>query len=219
MNSHQIKTFTNIPSLENLKNHYPSLKAIFFDMDGTLFNTEPHHAKAFLQMGMENKITPPYSKEIIHQMLVGKADYLVYDIVKSWPGFPTHWTQDEFVKLKNQYLLKILEGTDSFEFFSPDTNHLLINAKKDNLFLGLVTSSEKIITEKLLKMTSVDHLFDLKLTRDDCLKHKPDPWPYLKALEMSKVHPHEALIFEDSQVGLEAALNSGSHVAHVKWHV
>ncbi len=102
MSSSKIKVFSNVPSLQNLKSEYPNLKAIFFDMDGTLFNTEPHHAKAFIQMGVENRITPPYSKEIVHQLLVGKADYLVFDIVKSWPGFPPDWTKEDFIKLKNQ---------------------------------------------------------------------------------------------------------------------
>ena len=207
-----------IPHLSDLTAGFPGIRGLFFDMDGTLFNTEPHHAKAFIEIGIEYQIRPPFSEDVIHELLVGKADHLVYEIVKSWQGFPAHWSVDEFVKSKNNYLLKILENSEPESFFPNSLLTLLEDAKRADFFLALVTSSEKVITERLLEIAKIQNIFDIKLTRDDCPKHKPDPWPYLEAKKLSGLDSHQILIFEDSHVGLAAATASGSHVIKVEWH-
>ncbi len=212
------KILKKIPTFEDLKNDYPSLKALFFDMDGTLFNTEPHHTKAFVKIGHDFEISPPHTLEEIHALLVGKADYLVYEIVKNWPGFPSSLTCEDFIELKNKNLFKILDQSDSEHFFSPSLNELILSAKRDKIYLALVTSSEKVITQKLLELANIHHHFDLLITRDDCPRHKPDPWPYLNALKLSGLKPHEVIIFEDSEVGLTSARGSGAHVIKVEWH-
>jgi HAD superfamily hydrolase (TIGR01509 family) len=84
--------------------------------------------------------------------------------------------------------------------------------------IALITSSERKITEELLRLVGLNDFFNFVLTRDDSLKLKPDPWPYLKALELSGLSQDEVIIFEDSDVGLEAALQSGCHVAKVEWY-
>lgn len=209
--------FKSIPELFELQAGYPGLKAMFFDMDGTLFNTESYHADALLKMAAIYNIRSPYSIEVVHELMVGKADHLVFDIIKDWEGVPRHWTVKDFVDQKNNFLIEILAQVDSRDYFPEKTFKLLEEAKQAGLYLALVTSSEKIITEELLKMAKLADLFDLILTRDDCLNHKPDPWPYLRALDVSGHDKSSTLIFEDSHVGLSAALSSGAHVIKVEW--
>jgi HAD superfamily hydrolase (TIGR01509 family) len=103
-------------------------------------------------------------------------------------------------------------------YFAPEVLRLLNEARKDGMFIALVTSSEKVVTEELLKFTRMDTFFDFVLTRDDTPHVKPDPWPYLKAREVSGFEIFETLIFEDSTVGLEAATSSGAHVIKVEWY-
>jgi len=209
--------FKKIPALKELQEGFPGLEALFFDMDGTLFNTEEHHAQALLMMADKYKIIPPHSPEMVHELLVGKADHLVFDIIKGWEGMPKHWTTKEFVDEKTQNLIEILKAVDPNSFFPKELLAFLKDAKKEKLYLALVTSSEKVITEILLKMTGIYDYFELILTRDDCPTHKPDPWPYLKAIDVSGHPKGSVLIFEDSQVGLSAAQASGAHVIKVEW--
>lgn len=209
--------FQKIPHLKELQEGFPGLQALFFDMDGTLFNTEEHHAQALFMMAKKYNIIPPHSPEMVHELLVGKADHLVFDIIKGWEGMPKHWTTKDFVDEKSNNLIEILKQIDPHTFFPQEILTILKEAKKENLYLALVTSSEKVITEILLKMTGIYDFFDLILTRDDCPTHKPDPWPYLKALEISGINRHSVLIFEDSHVGLSAAQDSGAHVIKVEW--
>lgn len=209
---------TKVPTLKELKTGFPDLRALFFDMDGTLLDTEIYHTQAFLKIGKDHNIVPPHSPEVIHGLLVGRADHLVFEVVRHWQGFPKEWTARDFVNEKNQNLLSILKSIPREKFLPKEVVNLLEEARLDKLTLALVTSSERVVTEELLRMGGIRDFFPTVLTRDDCPHHKPDPWPYRKALELTKMNPHEVIIFEDSEVGIAAAQGSGSHVMRADWH-
>jgi HAD superfamily hydrolase (TIGR01509 family) len=211
-------SFKNIPTIHEIKNGYPSVRALFFDMDGTIFNTEFIHAEALLKMALKYQIKIPFNPQTMYELMVGKADHLLFDIIQSWEGVPQHWNVESFVLEKNSLVIEILQKTSLETYFATGVQKLLKEAKSNGFYLGLVTSSEKIITKKLLKLTELENFFHLILTRDDCPKHKPDPWPYLKAMEISGHETHEIIIFEDSRVGIEAAIASGNHVIKVEWY-
>lgn len=210
--------FTRIPTLEELKSGFPGLKGIFFDMDGTLLDSERYHTQAFLKIGKDFGITPPHPPEVVHGLLVGRADHLVYEVVKHWKGFPSEWSASDFVAEKNKNLLGILRSVPRKAFLPDAIVSLLTEIRSVNLKLALVTSSERVVTDELLRMSEITELFHLILTRDECPSHKPDPWPYRKALELTGLSAEEVLIFEDSEVGIIAAQGSGAHVARVDWH-
>lgn len=217
MNSIPI-TFKQVPDMLSLKNQFPSLRGLFFDMDGTLFNTENIHALALTEMAHKHQIKPPYPKEQLIPLMMGKADHILFEIMKNWDGVPVNWRTEDFIEEKNSIMIKFLSSTPVESFFSRELAKLLKDAEESEYFLGLITSSEKIITHELLKISGLSEVFNLILTRDDCPKHKPDPWPYLKAKEMSGLKSQEILIFEDSEVGLEAAIQSGPQVIKVEWY-
>lgn len=219
MSNAKTNLMKQIPDLKALRNGWPALKGVLFDMDGTLLDTEKYHTQAFLKIGKDHKIVPPHAPHVIHELLVGRADHLVFEVVRHWPGFPAHWTARDFVNEKNANLLSILSHIPTADFLPAAIVSLLTEIKKSQLSLALVTSSERVVTEKLLRMGNVDSFFDLVITRDDCPVHKPDPFPYKKALEMLNLLPEEALVFEDSEVGVTAATLSGAHVVKVDWHV
>lgn len=210
--------FQKVPTLAELKAGFPSLKALFFDMDGTLFNTETVHAEAMFMIAKKYKIRPPHPPEAVHQLMMGKADHLVFEIIKDWEGVPKEWTAEDFISEKNQNLSELLKTTPSESYFSPHVHNLLKEARDGGLFIALVTSSEKVVTEELLRIAKLDTFFDFVLTRDDSPQVKPHPWPYHKAREVSGFEVFEILIFEDSHVGLEAATTSGAHVIKVEWY-
>jgi HAD superfamily hydrolase (TIGR01509 family) len=210
--------FQTVPTLGELKAGFPFVKALFFDMDGTLFNTESIHAEAMLMIAKEYKIRPPFNPEVVHELMMGKADHLVFEIIKDWEGVPSAWTAENFIALKNANVIELLRKMKNSTYFSKEVSKLLNEARKSGYFIALITSSEKIVTQELLKIARLDNFFDFVLTRDDTPHVKPDPWPYLKALSVSGFEGYETLIFEDSHVGLESATLSGSHVIKVEWY-
>ena len=210
--------FKNFPTLTELTETFPGIKALFFDMDGTLFDTEKYHIAAMVRIGKTHKIIPPYGPEEVHNLMVGRADHLVFEIIKHWENFPKHWSVKDFVDEKNKFFLESLTSVSSSTYYSPKIHKLILDAKGAGLKIALVTSSERAVTEALLKISGLSSLFELILTRDDCPKHKPDPWPYIEAQRFFGLEPKEALIFEDSEVGFQAASASGSHAVKVTWY-
>lgn len=214
----QAITFKEIPTLSLLQASYPALKALFFDMDGTLFNTESFHEKALQSIAMTYKIRPPIGPEEVHALMMGKADHLIFEIVRYWENFPKNWTVEDFVNAKNEHLLKALSAVSADVYFMPEMRELLLKAKQEGIYLALVTSSEKVVTQKLLALAGLEKFFHLEITRNDSPEVKPHPWPYLEAKKISGFDNTEIIIFEDSEVGLMAAKASGPHVIKVGWY-
>jgi HAD superfamily hydrolase (TIGR01509 family) len=207
-----------VPNLNTLKAGYPEIQTLLFDMDGTLFDTEKYHTLALQSIGREQDIRPPFGPSELHQLMMGKADHLLFEIIKDWPGFPSGWDVHTFVNEKNRHLLEVLKVIDSKLFFSTKIETLLKESNDAGINIGLVTSSEKVITQELLKMSNSSHYFHFILTRDDSLRVKPDPWPYIEAMKYFNSNSINTLIFEDSHIGIQAATSSGAHVIKAEWY-
>ena len=70
------------------------------------------------------------------------------------------------------------------------------------------TASKKNLY-RVLKHFNLDLYFDIIISGDDVSKGKPSPEVYIKALDLLDCEPEEALVFEDSEVGCEAAEAAG----------
>ena len=207
-----------VPDLAALNAGFPGLKTLLFDMDGTLFDTEKYHTLALQSIGQDQNIIPPFGPDKVHQLMMGKADHLLFELIKDWPGFPSSWSVSTFVREKNRYLLKILENISGDSYLSASIVSLLEEANASGLQVGLVTSSEKIVTDELLRITKLEKFFAIVITRDDSLKVKPDPWPYIRAMEHFGAQPETTVVFEDSLVGLESARAAGTHLIKAEWY-
>lgn len=212
-----LKKFTSIPSLETLLDLNPSTRALLFDMDGTIFHSEPIHALAMQELGKHYKIIPPITPEEVHRLLVGKADHLVFDLIKEWSLFPKDLTLEKFVSEKNDILVSLIPAHRE-KMLHPSIELIFQEAKRLNIPMAIVTSSEKVVTYRLVEELQVKDHFDFILTRNDCPLHKPHPWPYLKAVEKFGLKSHEVIVFEDSQVGMEAALAAKCPTVQAAWY-
>ncbi len=94
---------------------------------------------------------------------------------------------------------------------------LLQEIKENEFSLGLVTSSERVITHALLEKSGYKKYFDLIITLQDVKDPKPHPGPYIMAMQQLNIGRLECVIFEDSPTGLRAALDSGCRSIKVDW--
>jgi beta-phosphoglucomutase len=81
---------------------------------------------------------------------------------------------------------------------------------------ALVTTASRQNTFDILEKFDLVEVFDLILTHDDVDKSKPNPEGYIKAMSFFNAAPKECLIFEDSDVGIQAAEATGANVFIVK---
>ena len=82
--------------------------------------------------------------------------------------------------------------------------------------IALVTTASRKNTYQLLEYTEKTALFDLILTAEDVKKHKPDPEGFLKAINFFGAKEEDCIIFEDSDVGVEAALKTKASVVRIE---
>ena len=212
-----LKKFNEIPSIDTLLGLNPDAKAFIFDMDGTIFHSEPIHALALQSLGKKYSIVPPITPEEIHKLLVGKADHLVHDLIKEWPTFPAELNLERFILEKNDILIDLIPAHREV-MLHPSMDLIFQEAMKRKIPFALVTSSEKKVTYRMLEELKIKNYFQFILTRDDCPLHKPHPWPYLKALEMLSRQSHEVIVFEDSNVGMEASLAALCPTVQAAWY-
>lgn len=85
----------------------------------------------------------------------------------------------------------------------------LLRLSKEEYKIVLVTTASKENTYDILQKFGQTGLFDLILTNEDVIKTKPDPEGYLKAIKYFGARPEECIIFEDSDIGAEAAAKAG----------
>lgn len=78
--------------------------------------------------------------------------------------------------------------------------------------IALVTTASKKNTMEILNYTKKANLFDRVITSEDIINPKPDPEGFNLAIKEFEVKPEDIVIFEDSEVGIQAAKKTGASI-------
>lgn len=180
-------------------------KLAIFDLDGTLFDTNRVNWMAY------NQALKKYNKEIsydyFHENCNGRhfRDFL--------PGiFPCEEKvlMEIHQEKKKNYKEYISEARPNAHLFE------ILNAMKDKYHVALVTTASRENTSDILTYFHCTELFDLVITAEQCKERKPSPEGFLMAMDYFRVSSSNTVIFEDSDVGIEAARLSGASVIKVE---
>lgn len=181
------------------------IKAIITDFDGTLVNTfnanfYAYH-EAFKQYGYE--LTRDQYKECYGLRYDAFCDKM--DI-----------KQDDRKPIKE---LKKKIYPDFFDYLTINQN-LLTFIRASHILYGIKTCIASTATKEnlynVLKYFEIEDAFDIIITGENVSKGKPDPEVYLKALNLLECDTDEVIVFEDSEVGCEAAENAELNYIKVK---
>ena len=175
------------------------LKTVIFDQDGVILNSEKINVAsalyAFAKLGVQ-------IDEADKKMIIGihPTDYKNTLLAKYNVDF------DQYTKIKSEYYY---QQVDNVELFSK-TIEIIKELKRKKIPLGLVTSSKRATTERMMKKAGLAGVFKAMICFEDCELRKPAPDCYLKAAEKLGLAPYECLAVEDSYPGLLAAKASGA---------
>lgn len=211
-----LKTF---PVFEEFIKKHNNIKAFAFDMDGTLLNTEHLHAQAHLSLiNTHSAEQNLYNFEKMLNDFMGIDDLTVFKQLKSEKLIPEQQSFDDFQKLKNHEISKILNNSKLDSYRSPFLLDFIKKAKTYGIKIFLVTSSERALCELLLKLFEIYDLFDFITTRNDVKKCKPHPQPYLQTFKSNDINPLDSIVFEDSDAGYTSGKSSGAFTYKVSWY-
>jgi HAD superfamily hydrolase (TIGR01509 family) len=177
-------------------------KAVLFDLDGTVADTEP-----IWRIALTNVLTP---------INLGWFDYdeLPFGITTEQKLKYILTRYKEYVEEKQDVKALVLKANAEFikilETYDLDTKdgfwQLAFELKEQKqLKLGLVTNTPRNLTEKVLTKLGISQTFDIIVTGDEVKKLKPDPEIYNLAAKKLNLNPEEILVFEDSPTGAASA--------------
>ena len=191
-----------------------NIKAIIFDMDGVMFDTERLYEEAFAMIakkwGYEYEVTEEFIKsfkgkkkeaiKVMYKTLLDKVS-----IERTGKEFDA----DEHIKQVLEYLDNYIENNGM-----PIKNgliELLQYAKINNIKIAIGTSEKFERVQFYLNKANINKdIFDSIICGDMVEKGKPAPDIYLKACEKILVNPENAIVCEDAPNGILAAYSAGA---------
>ncbi|MCY0880777.1 MAG: HAD-IA family hydrolase, partial [Firmicutes bacterium] len=180
------------------------IKALIFDFDGTIIDTETAWYQAFREAYKEYGVDLSLEQ---YAQCIGTSlhafnpyEYLVTDLHLSidLKAFRQS-VQERHARLMDEQTMR--QGIFNY----------LQTARSKHLQIGLASSSQRDWIEHFLHKLNIRDYFECIRSADDVRHVKPDPELYLQALDCLKVHPDEALAIEDSPNGSQAAAAAGIH--------
>lgn len=188
-------------------------KLAIFDLDGTLYDTREvnflSYQKALKEVGYE------VDRDFFYEKCNGYHYKTFLPIIMSDLQGEEH-AEVLAAKMEAVHVIKkasyasflghALENTFLFD---------MIESMRDTYHMACVTTASRKNTEEILDYTGRKELFDLILCQEDVTKKKPDPEGFLKAMEHYQAAPADTVIFEDSDVGIQAAMATGAKVVQI----
>lgn len=185
------------------------MKAVIFDMDGVIVDTEPVSRKRVLRYLRQYNET---LDERDLDVLVGRGRRDAWEIIARLSG-----TNKDAQAMKDEYdreWMPVHSETINYrEIFRPAVKEVLAYARAHRMKTAVASSTEYHKVKKILTEVGIFSFMDEVVSGEDCTRPKPNPDVYLETAKRLGVLPQECLVIEDSTVGIEAAHRAGTTVA------
>jgi HAD superfamily hydrolase (TIGR01509 family) len=176
-------------------------KAVFFDMDGVLVDTENFYNRRRSQyldsIGYEYKGAYDFSG--LNDDVIWQA--IVPDNIE---------VRNRLHKGYDQY--RKIHPVDYAALANPDLLITLNRLHSRGIKIAVASSSYSNMIKNMIKQTEIGEDIDYSISGSECLCHKPAPEIYQRCMHHLKVLPKESVVVEDSPTGISAGIASGAHV-------
>jgi beta-phosphoglucomutase-like phosphatase (HAD superfamily) len=188
----------------------PGIKGLIFDLDGTLADTMPYHYKGW-RMACQK-----FGADIDTAFL------------RKHTGTPGWIIADEIIKRckLNGVTVEQIMAEKIIEFYKQQ--HLvkpikpvfdIVKKYHGILPMAVGTGGHREAVERTLEVTGLRMYFDIIITANDVENFKPHPETFLKCAALMKIDPEFIEVFEDGDLGIEAALTAGMTATDVRsWY-
>ncbi|BEJ48459.1 HAD family hydrolase [Aeromonas dhakensis] len=173
--------------------------ALIFDMDGTLVDSMPRHLDAWEATSAEFGL--PFDRAQLNEY-GGIPTRKIVAILAEQHGLTID--VEAFTRRKVALYMEHIQQVSVFPAMWE-----LVRRCHGKVPMGIGTGSPRNQAESILKSTGLDAYIQVVVSADDVVNHKPHPDTFLQVAEQLGANPANCLVFEDTQIGLQAGRAAG----------
>lgn len=175
------------------------LKAVIFDMDGVIIDSEPLHRKAYHSMFKDVGIKVP---ENLYESFTGQSTTNICS--KLCSHFKLSQSPEDLVSLKRHYYKQVFDNDMDLTLID-GVLELIKNYHNNGLTLLLASSAAMTSINQVFERFDLNRYFKAKLSGADLEQSKPHPAIFEMAVAKSGFYGNECMVIEDSTSGIKAA--------------
>ena len=178
------------------------MKAVIFDMDGVLIDSEPLHLAS--DTALLNRLNIQIPANYLDKFIGVTNTVMWKEIIND---FDIKTNLEELLNLQLSMKLKLLKK----ENYKPIEGilELLKELYSQDIPVGVASSSSSIFIKEVIKKLSLNKYIQLWVSGENVPRSKPEPDVFLKAAELLGVIPEKCVVIEDSKNGVLAAKRAG----------
>ena len=181
------------------------IKAVIFDMDGVVVDSEPLWKKA------EKHVFTSVGVDVLEELSSITESMTTAEVTRFWYERQP-WANKTLEEVENEVIDRVEFLINNEGFAMDGIKEILEKFKSKGYKIGLATNSPFRLISAVLNKFNLSGYFDVISSAEHELQGKPDPAIYLSSARKLNVQPESCLVFEDSYVGLMAAKNAGMKV-------
>ncbi|PZO78736.1 MAG: HAD family hydrolase [Mesorhizobium amorphae] len=174
--------------------------AVFWDMDGTLIDSEPLHDAALESVLKSLDIEPPAD---LHEKILGLSARPVYDMLSARYAITLPFR--EWIGRKYAFYLHHAPNLKP----RPGAVEIFRALQEAGVPQAIVSNSDRLVVDANLRATGLQEAAAISVSRNDVREGKPEPEPFLRAAYLCGVEPSRCAVVEDSRTGAQAGLAAG----------
>ncbi|WP_288437175.1 hexitol phosphatase HxpB [uncultured Chryseobacterium sp.] len=179
-----------------------ALKAVIFDMDGVLIDSEKFWTQAELD------VFSSYGVQVTDELAAQTRYMTTQQVTEFWyERFP--WENFDSSDLENKVVTRVIEMIQNQDCTMSGVQEFIKNLKSNEYKIGLATNAPLRVAHVVLDKLQVRHLFDAVHSSEFETQGKPHPAVYLTSAKNLGVSPEHCIAIEDSHSGLKAAKAAG----------
>lgn len=176
------------------------MKAIIFDMDGVIINSEPLHFK--IEKELLEELGGNISDEEL-QSFAGTTDYNMWSKFKEM--FKLKPSVEELIEAKKERFMKRIDEVELVDNFMD----FMLSAYEEGYILAIASSNNRRIVNAVVEKFQLGKYMKFIISGEEVRKGKPDPEIFLTAAKKMGVEPEACLVIEDAENGVKAAKAAG----------
>lgn len=179
-----------------------ALKAVIFDMDGVLVDSEGFWAEA------EREVFSSYGVQVTDDLASQTKYMTTKEVTEFWYSkFP--WENLDIPSVEQEVVSKVIELIQTENCTMSGIEEFIKALKSKEYKIGLATNAPLRVADAVLEKLQVRHFFDVVHSSELEEQGKPHPAVYLSSAQKLGISPEHCIAIEDSHSGLKAAKAAG----------